>query len=84
MWQHPDILVITNIDYDALQQYYDDREAKYGLALSNSNRKTQNAAFNRVFDEAIVRGYLTESNRPKLGGKTKESQIRPAFSSMNS
>jgi integrase len=71
--------LITNIDYDALQQYYDDREARYGLALSNSNRKTQNAAFNRVFDEAIVRGYLTESNRPKLDGKTKESVRRPAF-----
>jgi len=71
--------LITNIDYDALQQYYDDREARFGLAISNSNRKTQNAAFNRVFDEAIVRGYLTESNRPKLDGKTKESQRRPAF-----
>ncbi len=71
--------LITNIDYDALQQYYDDREATYGTALSNSNRKTQNAAFNRVFDEAIVRGYLTESNRPKLDGKTKDSVRRPAF-----
>jgi integrase len=71
--------LITNIDYDALQQYYDDRETKYGAALSNSNRKTQNAAFNRVFDEAIVRGYLTESNRPKLDGKTKDSVRRPAF-----
>lgn len=71
--------LITNIDYDALQDYYNDREARFGTALSNSNRKTQNAAFNRVFDEAIVRGYLTESNRPKLDGKTKESQRRPAF-----
>jgi integrase len=71
--------LITNIDYEALQQYYDDREAKYGSVLSNSHRKTQNAAFNRVFDEAIVRGYLTESNRPKLDGKTKDSQRRPAF-----
>ena len=69
--------LITNIDYDALQQYYDGREARYGLAISNSNRKTQNAAFNRVFDEAIVRGYLTESNRPKLDGKTKESVSAP-------
>ena len=56
--------LITNIDYDALQQYYDDREGRYGLAISNSNRKTQNAAFNRVFDEAIVRGYI-ESGRTK-------------------
>lgn len=71
--------LITNIDYDALQDYYNDREARFGTALSNSNRKTQNAAFNRVFDEAIVRGYLTESNRPKLDGKTKESVRRPAF-----
>lgn len=71
--------LITNIDYDALQQYYDEREAKYGTTISNSHRKTQNAAFNRVFDEAIVRSYLTESNRPKLDGKTKEGQRRPAF-----
>jgi integrase len=70
---------ITNIDYDALNDYYNDREVKFGSIMSNSHRKTQNAAFNRVFDEAIVRGYLTESNRPKLDGKTKDSQRRPAF-----
>ena len=71
--------LITNIDYEALQDYYNDREGKFGATLSNTHRKTQNAAFNRVFDEAIVRGYLTESNRPKLDGKTKESVRRPAF-----
>jgi len=71
--------LITNIDYDALEQYYRDREEHYGVAISNTHRKTQNAAFNRVFDEAIVRGYLTESNRPKLDGKTKVGERRPAF-----
>ncbi len=71
--------LITNIDYDALEQYYRDREECYGVAISNTHRKTQNAAFNRVFDEAIVRGYLTESNRPKLDGKTKVGERRPAF-----
>ena len=71
--------LITNIDYDALEQYYRDREERYGTAISNTHRKTQNAAFNRVFDEAIVRGYLTESNRPKLDGKTKVGERRPAF-----
>lgn len=71
--------LITNIDYDALEQYYRDREERYGEAISNTHRKTQNAAFNRVFDEAIVRDYLTESNRPKLDGKTKVGERRPAF-----
>ena len=71
--------LITNIDYDALEQHYRDREERYGTAISNTHRKTQNAAFNRVFDEAIVRGYLTESNRPKLDGKTKVGERRPAF-----
>jgi len=71
--------LITNIDYDALEYYYRDREERYGVAISNTHRKTQNAAFNRVFDEAIVRGYLTESNRPKLDGKTKVGERRPAF-----
>jgi integrase len=72
--------LITNIDYDALEQYYDARDVKYGLAISNSNRKTQNAAFNRVFDEAIVRGYLTESSLNRscemtVKGKTGQRQI---------
>ena len=32
-----------------------------------------------MFDEVIVRGNLTESNRPKLDGKTKVGESRPAF-----
>jgi len=40
---------------------------------------THNAALNRVFDEAVIRNFLTEANRPKLEAKGKASDRRPAF-----
>jgi integrase len=47
---------------------------------SKSTMLTHNAALNRVFDEAQMRGFLTDANRPKLESKGKDSKRRPAFS----
>ncbi len=38
-----------------------------------------NAALNRVFDEGIIRGYLTDANRPTLIAKGKKYEKRAAF-----
>jgi integrase len=46
---------------------------------TRSTLLTHNSALNRVFDEAQMRGFLTESNRPKLESKGKDSQRRAAF-----
>lgn len=50
-----------------------------GKAPTHSTLLTQNAALNRVFDEAVTRNFLTDVNRPKLEAKGKASDRRPAF-----
>lgn len=70
---------IGNIDATVLDKFDAWRTDKMGKAPSHSTLLTQNAALNRVFDEAIVRGFLTEAQRPKLGAKGRVSERRPAF-----
>ena len=40
---------------------------------------TQNSALNRVLDEALLHGWITESIKPSLDNKGKQSDSRPAF-----
>jgi integrase len=40
---------------------------------------SHNAALNLVFDEAVLRNFLTDLNRPKLEAKGKKSTRHPAF-----
>jgi integrase len=70
---------ITNIDYTALDELDAKRIEHMGKAPSQSTMLTHNAALNRVFDEAVIRNFLTEANRPKLEAKGKASDRRPAF-----
>ena len=70
---------ITNIDYAALNELDAWRILKMGKVPSQSTMLTHNAALNRIFDEAVIRGYLNEANRPKLETKGKASDRRPAF-----
>ena len=57
---------ITIIDYGLLNKFDTWRAKKMGKAPSLSTIHTHNAALNRVFDEAVAGGYLTESTRPTL------------------
>jgi integrase len=50
-----------------------------GKAPTQSTLLTHNAALNRVFDEGVIRGYLTEITRPKLEIKGRLGERRPAF-----
>lgn len=70
---------ITNVDYAALDEFGKWREEKMGKAPTQSTLMTQNAALNRVFDEAIARGFMTAANRPKPANKGQKSARRPAF-----
>jgi integrase len=71
--------VITNIDYAALDEFDDWRITEMGKAPTQSTVLTHNAALNRVLDEAVIRGYLTDVTRPKLEVKGKSGERRPAF-----
>ena len=70
---------ITNIDSSALDDYEAERIQLMEKTPSKSTILKHNAALNRVFDEAVIRGFLTEANRPKLVAKGKQSDRRAAF-----
>ncbi len=71
---------IANIDIDALNELDEWRITKMGKAPSHSTLLTHNAALNRVLDEAVTRGFLTEASRPKLESKGRKSTRRASFS----
>lgn len=70
---------ITNIDYQALDELNKKRTAMMEKVPTQSTMLTHNAALNRVFDEAVIRGFLTEVNKPKLEATGKKSERRAAF-----
>lgn len=71
--------LITNIDTAALDHLDAERIKLMGKAPSNSTLLSHNAALNVVLDEAVIRNFLTEANRPKLEAKGRKSDRRPAF-----
>jgi integrase len=70
---------ITSIDYQALDELNEKRTAMMGKVPTQSTMLTHNAALNRVFDEAVIRGFITEANKPKLEATGKKSERRAAF-----
>lgn len=70
---------ITNIDLESLAELAQYTADKLGHAPSKSTELKHNAALNRVFDEAVIRGFLTEANRPKLETQGTTGDRRPAF-----
>ena len=71
--------LITNIDYVALEELKAERIKIMGKVPTRSTMLTHNAALNRVFKEAEVRGYLTEISKPILEVEGIKSKVRPAF-----
>jgi integrase len=71
--------MITNINYQALDEFDEWRLDNMKKAPTQSTLMTHNAALNRVLDEAVMRGYLNDITRPKLEAKGKSGDRRPAF-----
>ncbi len=71
--------LITNIDSVALDYLDAERIKMMGREPSHSTLLSHNAALNIVFDEGVLRNFLTELNRPKLESKGKKSTRHPAF-----
>ncbi|MDC3394630.1 hypothetical protein OAX13_03705 [Planktomarina temperata] len=70
---------MTSIDYEMLQKFVRWREAKMGREPRSSTLNTHNSALNRIFDEAVVRGYMNKSQVPVLVNKGRDSVRRPDF-----
>lgn len=71
---------VDSITYTLIEEFNTWREEKMRITPSKSTTLNHNAALNRVFDEAIIRGFMVESNRPKLVAYGKKSERRAAFS----
>lgn len=70
---------VTSITYEELQQFARWREERMGHPPKASTLNTHNSALNRVFDEAVARGYMNRTHVPVLINKGRDSQRRPDF-----
>ena len=69
----------TSIDYEKIQAFYDWRREKMGREPKASTLNTHNSAMNRVFEEAVARGFLAHKNVPLLVNRGEKSERRPDF-----
>ena len=70
---------VTSIDYQKIQDFYEWRRDKMGREPKASTLNTHKSAMNRVFEEAVARGFLAHKNVPLLVNKGEKSERRPDF-----
>ena len=56
----------TSIDYQKIQDFYEWRRAKMGREPKASTLNTHNSAMNRVFEEAVARGFIAHKSVPLM------------------
>jgi len=72
---------MDSIDYKVLEHFERERQKKMdGKVPTHSTQLNHNAALNKIFDEAVYRGYLNTNNRLILKAKGKKSERRVEFS----
>jgi integrase len=70
---------IDKIDYALLNRFSTWRAEQMKTTPSQSAINTHNSALNRVFDEALIRGFITKSQVPHLENKGLTSERRDDF-----
>jgi len=70
---------IDTITYEELDSYHEDLKVKMGRIPAYSTMRKHNVTLNRVFDKAVEKNYLTNSNRPKLDTKGGKSEKYATF-----
>lgn len=71
---------IDALAYPEIKRFSAWRTEKIGRELKASTLNTHNSALNRIFDEAVMHGYMAKSQVPVLENKGRDAQRRPAFS----
>ena len=71
--------LVTTIDYEKIQQFYEWRREKMGREAKASTLNTHNSAMNRVFDEAVARGFIAHKSVPLMVNRGEKSERRPDF-----
>ena len=70
---------VTSIDYDKIQSFYEWRRDKMGREPKASTLNTHNSAMNRVFEEAVARGFIAHKSVPLMVNRGEKSERRPDF-----
>lgn len=70
---------VDSINYEVLELLDAKRAERMEKAPTKSTLMTHNAALNRIFDEAIYRGYMVASKKPALKVKGKAGERREEF-----
>jgi hypothetical protein len=73
---------INKINYALLKQFYAWRINEMKHEPSASAINTHNSAMNRVFDEALTRGFMTKAEVPNLENKGEVSERRADFTNI--
>ncbi|WP_375698434.1 tyrosine-type recombinase/integrase [Pseudophaeobacter sp. TrK17] len=71
---------ITNIDHDKILAFNAWRVEQIGREPKASTLNTHNSAMNKVYAEAVARGFITQGKVPILANKGEGAKRRPAFS----
>lgn len=70
---------VGNIGYDDIKGFDTWRKAEMKRDPKASTINTHNSALNRVFTEAVARGYMSKNQVPSLLNKGRDTQRRPDF-----
>jgi site-specific recombinase XerD len=70
---------IDHVTYPMLQQFAAWRNEKLGKEPKSSTINTHNSALNRIFDEALMHGYIAKTQVPVLINKGRDAERRPDF-----
>jgi integrase len=70
---------VTSIDYQKIQDFYEWRRAKMRREPKASTLNTHNSAMNRVFEEAVARGFIANKNVLLMVNRGEKSERRPDF-----
>ena len=71
---------ITNIDHEKIQAFNAWRVQQIGREPKASTLNTHNSAMNKVYAEAVSRGFISQGKVPILANKGEEATRRPDFS----
>ncbi len=70
---------VDSINAKALQEYAEYRTQKMGKEPAYSTVRKHNVALNRIFEEAVTRGFMTTTQRPNLETKGRKSETFATF-----
>lgn len=71
---------ITNIDHEKILTFNAWRVEQIGREPKASTLNTHNSAMNKVYAEAVARGFITQGKVPILANKGEGAKRRPDFS----